>query len=172
MRTVKVSCLVLAILVTSACSDVVAYQSAPAPAPDDDALSSEIQLRWVDWDKDEPKPGSQQAFDFVVELSNRGQEVFAWPDPCPTYHWSWGESATEYGAGYGYLNCSDVSPLKPGAAQEFLIKTPAAESTGASTLLWELVDPRSCNFMTMGFYQGEASDPGPTASNLGCGAAY
>lgn len=172
MRSVTMVLLALGMFLCSGCGDVVDYQSATAPAPVDDAHSSKIQLRWVDWDDDEPEPGSHEAFNFVVELTNHGRETFEWPDPCPTYHWSWGESATEYGAGFGYLNCANVPSLPPGEAQEFRIEVPAAEDTGASTLLWELVDPRSCNFMTMGFDRGQASDPGPSAGDLGCGDAY
>lgn len=166
--------LVLALVISSlgACGDVVGYKSDPAPSPGEDAPLSRIQLHWVEWSDDEPEPGSNETFDFVVKLSNLGQRAFAWTNPCPTYHWSWVESATDYGLGFGYLNCSGLPSLPSGETREFRIEIPAADKAGASTLQWELVDPRSCNFMTMGFDRGKAYDPGPTADDLGCGSAY
>ena len=142
---------VVVVLLTSACSDVVVYEDVPAPSPSADAPRSHLEVRWGDYESKVPEPGSQDTFDFVVEVANVGGQAFEWPDPCPTYHWSWSESATDYGIGYGYLNCSDVPTLQPGELQEFLIEAPAAESTGATTFGWELVDPRSCNFMTASF---------------------
>ena len=171
MNGFRLSLILTAVLLVSACSDVVGYESAPAQAPEGDTSRSEIQLSWVDWDEDEPEPGSEETFDFVVQLTNGGEDPFEWPEPCPTFHWSWGESATEYGAGYGYLNCTDLPPLQPDETREFQMKIPAAdEPPSAVTLLWELVDPQSCNFMTMTFDGGKASRPGPTA-DLGCGPA-
>ena len=152
MRGRKPLCVVLAVFLISACDGVVDFKSAPAPSPPgDDAPASNLELRWVEWDKAWPDPRSQETFDFVVEVANRGEESFEWPDPCPTYSWAWGESATEYGAGFGYLNCDGVGTLQPGDVQQFQMEVPAADSTSATTLGWRLVDPRSCNFMTASF---------------------